>query len=227
MMFYCSRFKLLNQSTIPLVDDKWFPGLDAFPTFAILVELAMKEGPAQGKSIYVVCTHLKAGNPSYEPVRCAQAVILLEKLSQSCHIHSPLILTGDFNTTIHNQFYGVYNGTKDDVVLDPYVPNGKPRLGARPPPLRKTVAKNRRKLQSAYVSLSAFNNTAKGDVPYTYFIRNFVTAIDFVWFSPEHLEVVELLDLPDEEVLRADPLPNEVWPSDHLSLLVRFSWLDV
>lgn len=60
-------------------------------------------------------------------------------------------------------------------------------------------------------------------LPYTNYTPGFVDVIDYLWYSTNTLEVVDLLGAPDSEHLKRVPaFPNYHFPSDHIQIMAEF-----
>lgn len=121
----------------------------------------------------------------------------------------PLIICGDFNAAEGTAVYdliasGYIPGTHDDLVGRGY---GKfTRDGIRHP----------FKLKSAYATI--------GELRFTNYTPDFSGVLDYIWYSPNTLQVQGLLGNVDEDYLRTVPgFPNHHFPSDHLALKAELS----
>lgn len=74
-------------------------------------------------------------------------------------------------------------------------------------------------LKSAYQHLVG----TPDELPFTNYTPGFDGVIDYIWFSNNTLEVVELLGPPDKEHLKRVPgFPNYHFPTDHIQLVAEF-----
>lgn len=74
-------------------------------------------------------------------------------------------------------------------------------------------------LRSAYAHLA---NTPD-DLPFTNYVPDFANVIDYIWYSSNNLEVVELLGPPDSQHLKRVPgFPNYHFPADHIQIMAEF-----
>ena len=121
----------------------------------------------------------------------------------------PLILCGDFNST---QDSGVYE----------LISKGS-LAGSHPDLCERTYGNFTRngmshpfQLRSAYGSIE--------ELSFTNYTPGFTGVIDYIFYSSNALQVVELLGEVDEDYLQRVPgFPNAHFPSDHLALLAKFA----
>ncbi|XP_064190593.1 nocturnin-like isoform X1 [Anguilla rostrata] len=152
---------------------------------------------ATGRSLCVAVTHLKALS-GWEHLRAAQGSDLLQYLQAASEGRPglPLLVGGDLNAE------------PDEEVYQRFAASG---LG----------------LDSAYKQLSP---DGLAEPPYTTWkIRpsgESCHTLDYVWYSRRGLRVHALLELPTAEQIGPDRLPSYSYPSDHLSLVCDFSFLD-
>ncbi|EJT76097.1 glucose-repressible alcohol dehydrogenase transcriptional effector [Gaeumannomyces tritici R3-111a-1] len=61
------------------------------------------------------------------------------------------------------------------------------------------------------------------EMPFTNYVPDFANVIDYIWYSSNNLEVVELLGPPDAQHLKRVPgFPNYHFPSDHIQIMAEF-----
>lgn len=74
-------------------------------------------------------------------------------------------------------------------------------------------------LRSAYQHLDGTVDA----LPFTNYTPTFADCIDYIWYSTNTLEVVELVGPPDPQYLKRVPgFPNYHFPSDHIQLVSEF-----
>ncbi|XP_036372407.1 nocturnin-like isoform X2 [Megalops cyprinoides] len=152
---------------------------------------------ATGRPLCVAVTHLKARS-GWERLRSAQGSDLLQNLQVATggHAGMPLLVCGDFNAEPSEDVYRRFASSS---------------LG----------------LDSAYKQLSADGQT---EPPYTTWkIRpsgEVCHTLDYIWYSRCALSVNAVLDFPTAEQIGPNRLPSYNYPSDHLSLVCDFSFLD-
>ncbi|KAI9652436.1 MAG: Glucose-repressible alcohol dehydrogenase transcriptional effector [Alyxoria varia] len=121
----------------------------------------------------------------------------------------PLIVCGDFNSLpdsgVHQLISsGSLRGDHSDIAEQQY--GNYTRQGINHP----------FNLKSAYGTI--------GELSFTNYTPGFTGVIDYIWYSANALQVMELLGDVDEEYLRRVPgFPNAHFPSDHLALLASFA----
>ncbi|KAL1898276.1 Glucose-repressible alcohol dehydrogenase transcriptional effector [Sporothrix stenoceras] len=74
-------------------------------------------------------------------------------------------------------------------------------------------------LKSSYQHL----NGTPDELPFTNYTPGFANVIDYIWYSTNSLEVVDILGPPDAEYLKRVPgFPNYHFPADHLQIMASF-----
>ncbi|KAK3535580.1 hypothetical protein QTP70_017118 [Hemibagrus guttatus] len=151
-----------------------------------------------GRVFCVAVTHLKARS-GWETFRGAQGANLLQQLKGILSAQQeeavPLFVCGDFNAEPSEEVYRSFLNSP---------------LG----------------LDSAYRTLSADGSS---EPPYTTWkIRpsgESRSTLDYVWYSRHGFSVDAVLSMPSEEQIGPDRLPSYHYPSDHLSLVCDFSFI--
>ncbi|XP_072112342.1 nocturnin-like [Mobula birostris] len=132
----------------------------------------------------------------WERFRSSQGCDLLQNLENITGAGIPLIVCGDFNAEPTEDVY-------------------------------KQFTKSRLNLNSAYKLLS---EDGQSEPPFTTWkIRpsgESCLTLDYIWYSQHAFAVNRLLNLPTEEQIGPNRLPSFHYPSDHLSLVCEFSFLD-
>jgi len=124
----------------------------------------------------------------------------------------PLVVCGDFNSTRTSSVYELF--TKGRVAPD-HSDFGKYQYGN----LTRTGPQHTFSMRSAYVHLEG----TPDELTFTNYTPTFVDVIDYIWYSTNTLEVVELLGPPDPEYLKRVPgFPNWHFPADHIQLIADF-----
>ena len=74
-------------------------------------------------------------------------------------------------------------------------------------------------LKSSYQHL----NGTPDELPFTNYTPGFANVIDYIWYSTNSLEVVDILGPPDAEYLKRVPgFPSYHFPADHLQIMASF-----
>jgi CCR4-NOT transcription complex subunit 6 len=61
------------------------------------------------------------------------------------------------------------------------------------------------------------------ELPFTNYTPGFADVIDYIWYSANTLEVVELLGPPDPTYMKRIPaFPNWHFPADHIQIMSEF-----
>lgn len=124
----------------------------------------------------------------------------------------PLIVCGDFNSTEASSVYELMSMGRvppDHAELASYQYGSFTRDGIEHP----------FSLRDAYAHLK---KTAD-EMPFTNYTPGFADVIDYIWYSTNTLEVVDLLGPPDPEYLKRMPaFPNWHFPADHIQIMAEF-----
>ncbi|KAK4229785.1 glucose-repressible alcohol dehydrogenase transcriptional effector [Podospora fimiseda] len=209
------------------------------------------ESRETGSRMIVANTHL-AWEPTLADVKLVQTAILMENISRLAEKYArwpPLkdkkmiqlpLEEGEVrreapepgpsqeyrnNTDIPLLVCGDYNSTKDSSVyklLDQgHVPPKKSDFGDHQyGSFTRDGVSHPFNMRSAYVHL---NNTPD-ELTFTNYVPNFAEVIDYIWYSTNTLEVVELLGPPDKNHLKRVPgFPNYHFPADHIQIVADFA----
>ncbi|VVC24109.1 Hypothetical protein CINCED_3A021156 [Cinara cedri] len=222
--FYSSdKFNLLNQFNIKLNDlitlevycgsiikeilndEFWKQGLQKKTVLQVLVLELISEK----KQIIILCnTHL-ISDPDGDAVRLFQALIELtiaNKIKSLTVNNYPkhkvsVIFCGDFNSTPESGVYDLFTKLslpaehRDEKILNN---------------LRNNI-------------LFKMNSAYNIDVEYSHFTQSFVGLLDYIYFTDDNLELIQVLSMPShEDVIRNVGLPSILFPSDHLPLIADF-----
>ena len=67
--------------------------------------------------------------------------------------------------------------------------------------------------------------SAAGTPPYTNFVAGFCGTLDYIYADASKLELKREIPLSDhEDVVKEIALPNRIFPSDHMPLVVELKW---
>ena len=124
----------------------------------------------------------------------------------------PLLVCGDFNSMENSSVYELMSMGRvagDHKELANYRYGSFTRDGIEHP----------FSLRDAY----AHTKHTADEMPYTNYTPGFTDVIDYIWYSTNTLEVVEILGPPDPAYLKVIPaFPNWHFPADHLQIMSEF-----
>ena len=124
----------------------------------------------------------------------------------------PLLVCGDFNSTEDSSVYELMAMGRvppDHLELTNYHYGSFTRDGIEHP----------FSLRDAYAHIKG---TAE-ELPFTNYTPGFADVIDYIWYSTNSLEVVDLLGPPDAGYLKRMPaFPNWHFPADHIQIMTEF-----
>ncbi|KOS21987.1 Glucose-repressible alcohol dehydrogenase transcriptional effector [Escovopsis weberi] len=128
------------------------------------------------------------------------------------NIDIPLLVCGDFNSTADSSVC--------DLMAQGRVPPDHPELSSfHYGNFTRDGIEHPFSLRDAYAHIK---NTPD-ELPYTNYTPGFADVIDYIWYSTNSLEVVEVLGPPDPEyLLRIPAFPAWHFPSDHLQIMTDF-----
>ncbi|KAK7993462.1 glucose-repressible alcohol dehydrogenase transcriptional effector [Apiospora arundinis] len=124
----------------------------------------------------------------------------------------PLLICGDYNSTYGSSVY--------DLLDKGRVPPDHPDLvGHSYGNFTRDGISHPFSLRSAYAHV---HKTAD-DLSFTNYTSTYQGAIDYIWYSTNSLEAIELLGPPDYQFLKRVPgFPNYHFPSDHIQIMADF-----
>ncbi|XP_060856862.1 2',5'-phosphodiesterase 12 [Metopolophium dirhodum] len=186
-------------------DEIWKQGLEKKTVFQVLAFELISDK----KQLFLVCnTHL-ISNSDGDFIRLFQALIeliIINKIKQNINKDYPgrnvsVIFCGDFNSTPES---GVY-----DLATKLTLPE-EHRMVKILNDLKKNLEF---KMESAY-------NT---DVLYSNYTETFFGLLDYIYFTNQHLELIQVLSMPShDDVIQHGGIPSLLFPSDHLALIADF-----
>ncbi|XP_050526660.1 2',5'-phosphodiesterase 12 isoform X2 [Daktulosphaira vitifoliae] len=185
-------------------DNIWKQGLEKKTVLQVLLLRKILEN----KLLLVCNTHLISDADS-DCVRLLQALVeltIITKLKKTFENQYPeqklsVIFCGDFNSTPES---GVF-----DLVTNLFLPFE----------YRDLNHLNNLKNVVDFTMSSAYST----NVPYSNFTQTFSGLLDYIYFTNEHLDVIQTLSMPlHEEVIEEGGLPSAKFPSDHLALIADF-----
>lgn len=170
-------------------------------------------GPSGGHVLYVVNTHILC-DPGSADVKLWQAHLLLQTIKNMPINNMPLLICGDFNSTPDSAVYeylrrGQVRSDHDDLRSDP--------CG-----LLKQLT-----LRHSLCMATAYETCNRSEAQYTNYTEEFKGTLDYIWFSPDSLDVLAISQVDDESQLTQETaLPSSTRPSDHVSLVATFMFRD-
>lgn len=124
----------------------------------------------------------------------------------------PLLVCGDFNSTNDSSVYELMSEgsvAPDHLELNNFQYGNFTRDGIKHP----------FSLRDAYAHLRG----GPLALPFTNYTPGFADVIDYLWYSTNTLEVVELMGPPDADCLKRIPaFPNYHFPSDHIQIMTEY-----
>ncbi|RDA82449.1 hypothetical protein CP532_3573 [Ophiocordyceps camponoti-leonardi (nom. inval.)] len=124
----------------------------------------------------------------------------------------PLLVCGDFNSTEDSSVYDLMSKGRvppDHLELSSFHYGSFTRDGIEHP----------FSLRDAYAHIKG----TADELPFTNYTPGFADVIDYIWYSTNTLEVVNLLGPPDAGYLKRMPaFPNWHFPADHIQIMADF-----
>jgi len=164
----------------------------------------------------VVCnTHIH-WDPSMPDVKLVQAQFLMEELAKICIKYRepamPLVVAGDFNSEPDS---GVYQLLAEGEVKGDHADCKEYNYGV----YSKEGFRHELKLASSFGLIN--------EPPFTNYNGDFIGVLDYIWFTPQSLRVLGVLEPIGMDEIRAQksPLPNAHFPSDHICTIAEFEVL--
>lgn len=160
-------------------------------------------------------------DPAYKDVKVVQCALLLEfletvaqkyvKNSAYSHLtdikHLPVVVCGDFNSTLDSGVYHLFSTGK--------IANHEDMDGRSYGKYTEEGISHAFSFQSSYANI--------GELPFTNFTPNFVEVIDYIWHTTSGLQVTGLLDKLDPEYTKSHiGIPDQHYPSDHIPIMAEF-----
>ncbi|EGO61628.1 glucose-repressible alcohol dehydrogenase transcriptional effector [Neurospora tetrasperma FGSC 2508] len=124
----------------------------------------------------------------------------------------PLIVCGDYNSTQESSVYELLS-------MGRVTPEQSDFGGHQYGNFTRDGVAHPFSMRSAYVHL----NGTPDELSFTNYVPGFQEVIDYIWYSTNTLEVVELLGPPDQNHLKRVPgFPNYHFPADHIQIMAEF-----
>lgn len=173
-------------------------------------------GPNGGHCLCVVNTHILC-DPGAADVKLCQAHFLMKALKQICSQFSnmPMLICGDFNSTQDSAVYeylcqGCVRPDHEELRADP--------CGL----VQKMDFRHGVHMASAYKVCNDGH-----EATYTNYTEDFKGTLDYIWYTPEALDVLAITQVDEEsQLMQETALPSSTRPSDHVSLVATFKFHD-
>ncbi|KAJ9134621.1 Glucose-repressible alcohol dehydrogenase transcriptional effector [Pleurostoma richardsiae] len=124
----------------------------------------------------------------------------------------PLLVCGDYNSTSDSSVYELLS-------MGRVPPNHTDFGGHQYGSFTRDGVEHPFSLRSAYQSLVG----TPDELPFTNYVPTFADVIDYIWYTTNTMEVVELLGPPDSQHLKRVPgFPNYHFPADHIQIMAEF-----
>ncbi|KAK1996916.1 endonuclease/Exonuclease/phosphatase [Colletotrichum falcatum] len=124
----------------------------------------------------------------------------------------PLLVCGDFNSTEDSSVYELLS-------MGRVPPNHQELSSFQYGSFTRDGIEHPFSLRDAYAHIK---NTPD-EMPFTNYTPGFSDVIDYLWYSTNTLEVVDILGPPDAEYLKRVPaFPNYHFPADHIQIMAEF-----
>jgi mRNA deadenylase 3'-5' endonuclease subunit Ccr4 len=177
------------------------------------------------KSFVLVNTHL-FWNPKTEWIKYGQISMITTTIENNFNKSMPTLIAGDFNSTPDSNVVKIFykkapqigNDSEDNIKNRKYIEQFWKEMNE----------KKLRDYRSAYdvykVSTVEDNKTYYENHPdYTTYTQEFNGNIDYIFYSSENLELLQLLKIPTHDTeIKGLKIPNYRYPSDHLKVGAKF-----
>ena len=169
-----------------------------------------------GQSLCVAATHLKSGGAEHEAQRVREMKALMKGLSSRNKlpgISSPcgLVICGDLNTPPDSKVVSLLEQGHDAVQ-----------------PLKSAYS------AVTYTAMDLIARWCKQSLVEGEVTPGFVGVLDYIYVSPEHLQVYDTLTPPEFRLAKGPALgasgsssgiPSERYPSDHIAIACKLRWI--
>lgn len=172
------------------------------------------------RTLLVIGTHLERNpeDPSKEEVRYLQMLQLLDVTKASIGSYDAVVLAGDMNADVlEERWTAAYQIMRDD--MKPHFAEAfEPMLARHKAEQKFCATKRRMHEQPPDLERKNLVECHKFCTSRTHVRRVW---IDYVFYSPHSLHVKRM---SGPELCPDDPIPDSLYPSDHVPMLVDFSW---
>ena len=213
--------------------------LEAVPNIAqilLLSPVTPSTSTSALPTLIVSNTHL-FWRPDFDCLRVLQAHRLRKRIEEIRSEMAPEavpLMCGDWNSDPNSALYHLVTGKINKITRSHWedLTNSHSRLLRHPlESSQRTFTqvlldfKKWSPLTSAYSFYTSPDDPAKqGEPPYTS-INSYIDTLDYIFTDLRKITVGHLLMLPAEEIVKGQTaLPNEIYSSDHLALLVQFNF---
>lgn len=194
---------------------------------------------SQSEVFVIVNTHL-FWNPDYEYIKYGQFAYILKTLSMSEELNPyPIIFSSDLNSLPWSNLMrfalktpaNLSNSIKGDVDLNIKFIEAINKEYSHDLKLRSAydcykgnIAKDAISLEMSegHMTDDLFNRLADEHPMFTNYNHDFNGCLDYIFYTFDKLRLVSLLKVPNDEYIKHNALPNEVYPSDHLKICAEF-----
>ncbi|KAJ4165756.1 hypothetical protein LMH87_007376 [Akanthomyces muscarius] len=171
-----------------------------------LAELWAKLGPAQEKDKRLI---VAPGEESKPPPPKS-----VPSQEYRCNTELPLIVCGDFNSTEDSSVFEIMSKGR-------VAPDHPELIDHQYGSFTRDGIEHPFSLRDAY---GATKGTAD-EMPFTNYTPGFTGVIDYIWYSNNALEAVEVLGAMDNADLKRIPaFPNWWFPADHIQIMAEFAF---
>ena len=200
---------------------------------ALILELSHK---ITGKQFIVCNTHLY-WNPEFEYVKYGQLSKIFNFLEKK-YKNFPITICGDFNSlpwsnvlkyvykirpSINSNSRGDYY--KNKKFMEQFYDENKHSLDIRSAYENYKSYFNSEVEDTAFpITENKFNEIADSYPEFTNYTEEFNGNLDYILYSNDKLNVLELLEVPNHIEIKNSKLPSKNYPSDHLKIAAKFSF---
>lgn len=183
-----------------------------------------------GKRLLAINTHLY-WKPEDEYIKYGQIAKIIKHIADAYGRDIPVIFCGDLNSTPNsNVFRYIYNEKPsfDSVV------KGDSSKNKKFIDMFWETEKHGLDLRSAYDSYKKYNDkftsvleSGENHPDFTVHTKDDSLMLDYIIYNSNKLKVTDLLKVPTQDPdIKLTKLPNSKYPSDHLKIAARFSFIN-
>ena len=172
-------------------------------------------------------THL-FWNPKTEWIKYGQLHHILGFIENNFHKNLPTIIGGDINSTPDSNVLKLMYKIPPEINIDSEDNfKNKKYIEQFWNEANKLKFRDLRSAYDVYKASSADEVSAyvKNHPDYTTYTHEFSGNIDYIFYSSENLELVQLMKIPTHDTeIKGLKLPNHRYPSDHLKIGAKFKF---